>query len=85
MLGIAGLTDVEVRKLKIKHGVVEDFPAPVLAEATRFGPEVAKEDLEGREDLRHIDLLTIDPEDARDHDDAVYAERDGNGYREVLN
>ena len=31
---------------------------------------------EGREDLRHIPLLTIDPPDARDHDDAVYAEAD---------
>ncbi|WP_242914208.1 ribonuclease R [Brevundimonas pishanensis] len=32
--------------------------------------------LKGREDLRHIPFVTIDPQDARDHDDAVYAERD---------
>ena len=48
------------------------FPEAVLAEA-----EAAKEpDLKRREDLRHIPLVTIDPSDARDHDDAVWAEAD---------
>ena len=48
------------------------FPAAVLKEA-----EAAKEvTLKGREDWRHIPLITIDPADAKDHDDAVYAEPD---------
>ena len=48
------------------------FPNSVLKEA-----EEAKEvDLKGREDWRHIPLITIDPPDAKDHDDAVYAEPD---------
>jgi ribonuclease R len=48
------------------------FPASVLKEA-----EEAKEaSLRGREDWRHIPLVTIDPPDAKDHDDAVYAEPD---------
>jgi ribonuclease R len=48
------------------------FPAAVLQEA-----EAAKEaTLKGREDWRHIPLVTIDPADAKDHDDAVYAEPD---------
>ena len=48
------------------------FPSAVTAEA-----EAAKEaSLKGREDWRHIPLLTIDPHDAKDHDDAVYAEPD---------
>jgi ribonuclease R len=48
------------------------FPNGVLKEA-----EEAKEvGLKGREDWRHIPLITIDPPDAKDHDDAVYAEPD---------
>jgi ribonuclease R len=48
------------------------FPSSVLKEA-----EEAKEvGLKGREDWRHIPLITIDPADAKDHDDAVYAEPD---------
>jgi ribonuclease R len=48
------------------------FPASVLREA-----EAAREtSLKGREDWRHIPLVTIDPPDAKDHDDAVHAEPD---------
>ena len=54
------------------HGIPDRFPDPVLAEAAS-----AKEpDLTRREDLRHLPLVTIDPSDARDHDDAVFAEAD---------
>ncbi|MGV1013957.1 MAG: ribonuclease R [Methyloceanibacter sp.] len=54
------------------HGIPDAFPEAVLAEA-----EAAKEpDLKRREDLRHLPLVTIDPTDARDHDDAVWAEPD---------
>ncbi|MGI8853045.1 MAG: ribonuclease R [Methyloceanibacter sp.] len=54
------------------HGIPDAFPHAVLAEA-----EAAKEpDLKRREDLRQLPLVTIDPSDARDHDDAVWAEPD---------
>ncbi|MGE3528561.1 MAG: ribonuclease R [Methyloceanibacter sp.] len=54
------------------HGIPDRFPDSVLAEAA-----AAKEpDLKRREDLRHLPLVTIDPVDARDHDDAVFAEAD---------
>lgn len=56
------------------HGIPDIFPDAVLAEA-----EAAKEaELNRREDLRHVPLVTIDPSDARDHDDAVWAEADPN-------
>lgn len=48
------------------------FPNSVLKEAE----EAQEVDLKGREDWRHIPLITIDPPDAKDHDDAVYAEPD---------
>ena len=49
--------------------------AQAIAEAEAYGATVPAEMLEGREDLTHIPLPTIDPEDARDHDDAVWVER----------
>jgi len=48
------------------------FPAAVLREAE----EARETSLKGREDWRHIPLITIDPPDAKDHDDAVHAEPD---------
>lgn len=51
------------------HGIPDEFPEDVLSEA-----EAAKHHgLKGRTDLRDIPLITIDPADARDHDDAVWA------------
>src|SRR5213076_3276101 len=41
-------------------------------------------DLAGREDLRPLELVTIDGETARDFDDAVYCERTGEGFRLVV-
>ena len=54
------------------HGLPDDFPAPVMAESEALEPFSAG----ARTDLRTLPLLTIDPIDARDHDDAVYAEPD---------
>lgn len=54
------------------HGIPDEFPSAAIAEA-----EAAKEvELGARVDLRDVPLLTIDPVDARDHDDAVFAEAD---------
>ena len=54
------------------HGIPDEFPNIVLAEVESLqAPTLA-----GRTDLRALDLLTIDPVDARDHDDAVHAAPD---------
>ncbi|NHX28172.1 RNB domain-containing ribonuclease, partial [Escherichia coli] len=52
-----------------QHGIPDDFPDAVIAEADREKPA----GLGDREDLRKMPLVTIDPSDARDHDDAVFA------------
>lgn len=54
------------------HGLPDEFPEPVLEELA----DLQQPSLEGRTDLRDLPLLTIDPEDARDHDDAVHAAPD---------
>ena len=55
-----------------EHGIRDTFPDAVIAEADQAGPVAEK----GRRDLRDLPLITIDPWDARDHDDAICAEPD---------
>ncbi len=54
------------------HDIPVELPADVIAEAERATPP----DMKNRTDLRAVPLITIDPEDAKDHDDAVFAARD---------
>lgn len=55
-----------------EHEIPNVFPDEAIREAESAGPAT----LDGREDWRSVPLLTIDPADAKDHDDAVYAEPD---------
>ena len=58
-----------------KHGLRHEFAQEAIDEAHR----VSKLQLGEREDLTHLPIVAIDPEDARDHDDAIWAEADGEG------
>jgi ribonuclease R len=60
------------------HGIPDRFPDSVLHEAEAAKPQAP----EGRMDLRAIPLVTIDPQDARDHDDAVWAAPDDDPLNE---
>ncbi len=62
------------------HGIPDVFPAEALREAERARGVAAK----GRDDLRAIPLITIDGEDARDFDDAVFAEPHESGWRVLV-
>ena len=66
-----------------KHGIPHIFPDAAISEAKLAArlPLSA----ERREDLRHLPIVAIDPADARDHDDAIWAEPDGEGgFRAVV-
>lgn len=63
--------DVAIRA----HQLPYQWSEEVLKEIAQFQPEVAEADKKGRKDLRHLPFVTIDGEDARDFDDAVYAEK----------
>ncbi|HEX3696737.1 MAG TPA: ribonuclease R [Polyangia bacterium] len=72
----------EVEKVLACADVTEEFPDDVARQAEYLPKEVQPEDLIDREDLRHIEFTTIDPETARDFDDAVAIERlPNNGTR----
>ena len=60
-----------------KHGIPHIFPEETLEEAPRAARLKLSE--KTREDLRHLPIVAIDPADARDHDDAIWAEPDGQG------
>jgi ribonuclease R len=56
-----------------------EFPADVLAQAAAIPQEVRESEWQGRREFRHLPIVTIDGETARDFDDAVYVERRADG------
>jgi ribonuclease R len=67
------------------HDLPHEWPPEVLREAAQIEPEVTAAEREGRIDLRKLPLVTIDGADARDFDDAVYAEpKRGGGWRLIV-
>jgi ribonuclease R len=85
-IGRPGQPSGEVLSVAYGHGFSDEFPDEVMAEADRISMRVTEEEARGedRRDLRHLPLVTIDGADARDFDDAVYAEPSGGGWRLVV-
>jgi ribonuclease R len=71
VLGDANAPGVDMLSVIHKHGLPREFPAPVSIDAEKFGGAITPRDLEGREDLRDHSIITIDPDTARDFDDAI--------------
>ena len=69
--------DVAIRA----HDIPNEWPEEVLSEAGALRDEPSESDKKNRVDLRKLGLVTIDGEDARDFDDAVYCETEGSGFR----
>jgi ribonuclease R len=81
VLGVPGDPNVEVAKILVREQVNEQHPEPAVREAEAMAARLARAVPPGRRDLRDVPLPTIDPEDARDHDDAVWVEKIARGYR----
>jgi ribonuclease R len=75
--------DVRVLALAMSMDVKADFPEPVLKEARAIPDRIAGDALRGRLDLRHKRIFTIDPDDAKDFDDAIHLDRLDNGDYEL--
>lgn len=76
--------DVEthIEAVLIKHKVRQFFPADVIAQAKGIEVEIPQKEIDRRKDLRHLPIITIDGEDAKDLDDAIYVEKlDNNQYK----
>lgn len=70
----------DLEMIAAEYNLIEAHSAAAVREAEGLRLEVPGKDLEGREDLRKLPLITIDGETARDFDDAVYVERDRSGF-----
>jgi ribonuclease R len=73
-LGEVSQPGVDIDSLLADAGIRETFPPEVIAEAEKLSGEVTPERMEGRRDLRDAVTFTIDPETAKDYDDAVSLE-----------
>jgi ribonuclease R len=72
--------DIAIRSHELPHV----WPDAVLSEVAHFSEDLGEVSKQGRSDLRAIPLVTIDGEDAKDFDDAVYCERKGEGWRLIV-
>jgi ribonuclease R len=84
VLGNYADAGMEIEIALRKHELPCAFPAEVEQIAKKLPKKVLKKDSDGREDIRHLPLVTIDGETARDFDDAVYCEPAGKGYKLVV-
>ncbi|NOU36520.1 MAG: ribonuclease R [Kiritimatiellaceae bacterium] len=73
--------NVEMQCILRAHGFQQNFSEEVLAEAARMPHELRPEDYENRQDLRKRLTFTIDPETARDFDDAISLEKVSRGWK----
>ncbi len=81
VIGEATDPEVEIRIAAIQFSLPYEFSPQTLAEADKVPQTVGSEERAGREDLRHLDFVTIDGETAKDFDDAVAIAKLDRGYR----
>jgi ribonuclease R len=82
VLGPAEAPGVDLLSIVRSYHLPTEFPQSVLEQANRIPQTVQSRMLEGREDLRQEFIFTIDPDDARDFDDAINVEKlNGGGWR----
>ncbi len=79
ILGHRNDAGVDVLSIIRDHNIPEEFPLKVLEEVKGMPAVVRDTDIRGRTDLRHLHIVTIDGEDAKDLDDAVSIEKLSNG------
>ncbi len=83
VLGNPGEKGVDIASIVYSYNLQVKFPAETESAAKNVSKLISKEELAGREDLRKLVCFTIDPEDARDFDDAVSLTRLENGHLEL--
>lgn len=79
VLGRAGSYDAEIASIALEFGLSYKFPKEVIKSAESFNEEIPSSEINNRIDLRDKIVITIDPEDAKDFDDAVSIEELENG------
>lgn len=83
ILGRAGAASVEYSSVLREFKLIRDFPSAVEEEAQKVGIPISKQEIQRRLDLREETIITIDPLDAKDFDDALSFEELDNGNLRV--
>ncbi len=83
VLGKPGEHDVEMQSILADKGFPVSFPKHVVSEARKIPQEITGKELKGRRDFRQVFTCTVDPEDAKDFDDALSLRKLDNGNWEV--
>lgn len=81
VLGLHMAPGMEIEMAIRSYDLPNCWPDALLQEIEGLAPEVPEQAKQGREDIRHLPLVTIDGEDARDFDDAVYAQKTPKGWK----
>jgi ribonuclease R len=84
VFGKAGEADADIQAILQNNGIRTEFPAEVLRQADAIPETIPDEELRQRTDYTQPVTFTIDPEDARDHDDAVALVRERDGRTTLL-
>jgi ribonuclease R len=79
VLGKAGTPGIDIDSLVIAHGLPREFSPEVKPELAKIRRAISKKELARRRDLRDLIIFTIDPADAKDHDDAISLENPKGG------
>jgi ribonuclease R len=80
VLGSASTPGIDMLSIVRKYHLPAEFPKDVLDQAEQISERIDARQLEGREDLRKDFIVTIDPDDARDFDDAIQVEKTNSGW-----
>lgn len=83
VLGNAGEHEVEMHAILAEFELPAVFSAEVVDAAAQIADKITRRDLAGRRDMRTVTTFTIDPEDAKDFDDALSIRFTDNGHYEV--
>ena len=79
VLGSKGDTGIEILSIIKRHNLPIEFPIEVQEAAEKTPATISEDEIAGRRDMRHLPIVTIDGDDAKDLDDGVYVERLKNG------
>lgn len=83
ILGNAGTNDVEMKSLLVENGFYTAFPKEVLNAADELDMQISKQEIKKRRDFRTVPTFTIDPQDAKDFDDALSIQKTADGLWEI--
>ena len=83
ILGQAGKHEVEMHAIVAEYGLATDFPKKAITEVRAIDTAIPSQEITRRKDYRQVPTFTIDPEDAKDFDDALSLKQLPNGHYEV--